>query len=56
MMFLVHGHLVLKFPPPTGVREIFSPVGSSGLDSCSPKELISVSTIFHSAFYKDDEL
>ena len=34
--------------PPTGVRGIFSPVGSSGLDSvllCSPKGLISMSAI-----------
>ena len=42
-------------PPPTGVRGIFSPVGSLGLDSvpsCSPNGSISTSAIFHSVFLK----
>ena len=32
--------------PPTGIRGIFSPIGSSGLDSCSPKGSISMSANF----------
>ena len=42
----------VDLPGVTGVRGIFSSVGSSVLDSCSPKGSISMSAIFYSAFLK----
>ena len=54
MMFLALLSLVPQVdPPPTGVtgsKGIFSSVGSSGLDSCSPNGLISTSAIFFSIY------
>ena len=47
MMFLVQCSGSQVDTPPTGVRGILSLIGSSGLDSCSPKGSISTSVIFY---------